>query len=257
MNHLFDLRGKNALVTGATGGLGVSIVKALAEQGANLIVSDSDTRQCDLLVEQLRSQGTMAHALPADLADSSAVDALAHRSLELVGCVDILVCNAGVQGPAGSLTQVSDSDWDKVIQINLRSTVQLCSGLIPTMASKGQGSVVLISSIAGLRGNRAIGLYGLSKAAIAQLARNLAVEWGPQGIRCNAISPGLIRTPLATRLLNDEQFMQKRLQMTPLRRVGEPHEVAGAVVFLASQAGAFVNGHNLVVDGGTMISDGS
>jgi NAD(P)-dependent dehydrogenase (short-subunit alcohol dehydrogenase family) len=257
MSGLFDLQGKTALVTGATGGLGVSIVHALAEQGANLLVSDWDTQSCEVLVQQLRSKGAVAHAISADLAEPASVDALARGALELAGGVDILVCNAGIQGPAGSLTQVSDADWEKVIQVNVRSTLQLCNALMPKMASRGQGSVVLISSIAGLRGNKAIGLYGLSKAAIAQLARNLAVEWGPQGVRCNALSPGLIRTPLATRLLNDEQFMQKRLQMTPLRRVGEPQEVAGAVVFLASQAGGFVNGHNLVVDGGTTISDGS
>jgi NAD(P)-dependent dehydrogenase (short-subunit alcohol dehydrogenase family) len=113
-----------------------------------------------------------------------------------------------------------------------------------------------MSSIAGLRGNKSIGLYGLTKAAVAQLARNLAVEWGPQGVRVNAISPGLIRTPLASGLLGNDLFMQRRLAMTPLRRVGEPHEVAGIAVMLASRAGGFITGQNLVVDGGTLISDG-
>jgi len=125
------------------------------------------------------------------------------------------------------------------------------------MAERGSGSVLLMSSIAGLRGNRSIGLYGLSKAALAQLARNLALEWGPQGVRVNAVSPGLIRTPLAAGLLADTDFMQRRLQATPLRRVGEPHEIAGVVVLLASRAGGFITGRNLVVDGGTLIHDGS
>jgi len=129
--------------------------------------------------------------------------------------------------------------------------------LIPRMAERGSGSVLLMSSIAGLRGNRSIGLYGLSKAALAQLARNLALEWGPQGVRVNAVSPGLIRTPLAAGLLADTDFMQRRLQATPLRRVGEPHEIAGVVVLLASRAGGFITGRNLVVDGGTLIHDGS
>jgi NAD(P)-dependent dehydrogenase (short-subunit alcohol dehydrogenase family) len=176
---------------------------------------------------------------------------------DAAGEVDVLVCNAGVQGPAAPIAAATDADWQQVMDINLRAAVRLTSRLIPGMAARGEGSVVLMSSIAGLRGNRAIGLYGLSKAALAQLARNLAVEWGPQGVRANAVSPGLIRTPLAEGLLADEAFMARRLQGTPLRRVGEPHEIAGVVVMLASRAGGFVTGHNLVVDGGTTIGDGS
>ena len=144
-----------------------------------------------------------------------------------------------------------------MLDINLRAAARLCAGLVPGMAARGGGSVVLMSSIAGLRGNRAIGLYGLSKAALAQLARNLAVEWGPQGVRVNAVAPGLIRTPLSASLMADEAFMARRLQATPLRRVGEPEEVAGAVVLLASRAGGFITGHTLVVDGGTTLSDGA
>jgi NAD(P)-dependent dehydrogenase (short-subunit alcohol dehydrogenase family) len=143
------------------------------------------------------------------------------------------------------------------MSINLKSALRLCSALIPDMAERGQGSVILMSSIAGLRGNKAIGLYSLSKAGLAQLARNLAVEWGPKGVRVNAISPGLIRTPLASELLKNEQFMQRRLLSTPLRRVGEPEEIAGVAVMLASRAGGFISGQNIVVDGGTIISDGN
>ena len=141
--------------------------------------------------------------------------------------------------------------------INLRSAMTLAARLAPQMAARGGGSIVLMASIAGLRGNKSIGLYGLSKAALAQLARNLAVEWGPQGVRVNAISPGLIETPLADGLMRNAAFMQRRLAMTPLRRVGQPHEVAGVAVMLASAAGGFITGQNLVVDGGTLISDGN
>jgi NAD(P)-dependent dehydrogenase (short-subunit alcohol dehydrogenase family) len=151
----------------------------------------------------------------------------------------------------------SNEDWQQVMDVNLRAAVRLSARLIPGMAARGGGSVVLMSSIAGLRGNRAIGLYGLSKAALAQLARNLAVEWGPQGVRVNAVSPGLVRTPLATQLMADEAFMKRRIQATPLRRVGEPQEIAAVVLMLASPAGGFITGQNLVVDGGTTISDGS
>ena len=255
---LFDLRDKVALVTGATGGLGQAICAALRAHGAKVLVSDHDANACAHLAQALAGDGGQALALPADLADIAGLGECAARALAWQGRVDILVCNAGVQGPAGPLAAVSDSDWQQVMDINLRSAVELTRHLLPAMAAgSGGGSVVLRSSIAGLRGNKAIGLYGLSKAALAQLARNLAVEWGPQGIRVNAISPGLIRTPLAAQLLDNADFMPRRLALTPLRRVGEPDEIAGAVVLLASPAGAFITGHNLVIDGGTTISDGN
>lgn len=257
MKNLFDLSGQVALVTGATGGLGREMVAVLAAQGARVIATDHDLARCEALAQELGTQGATVHALGADLSDADAINGLVRQAHEREPRIDILVCNAGIQGPAGPLGQVADADWQAVMQINLRSAMHLTASLMPAMAQRRQGSVVLLSSIAGLRGNGAIGLYSLTKAALAALARNLAVQWGPQGVRCNAVSPGLIRTPLATDLMANEAFMQRRLQMTPLRRVGEPHEVAGAVAFLASAAGAFVNGHNLVVDGGTTITDGS
>lgn len=250
---LFDLSGRTALVTGAAQGLGLAIVHALASQGARVLVSDLDAAACRRTTDALKAGGHDAVPLPADLADAAEIERLCGGA----GAVDVLVCNAGIQGPAGPLAAATDAHWQRVLDINLRSAVRLTTLLVPGMARRGEGSVVLLSSIAGLRGNAAIGLYGLSKAALAQLARTLAVEWGPHGVRVNAVSPGLIRTPLAQPLIADAGFMQRRLQATPLRRVGEPHEVAGVVVMLASRAGGFITGHNLVVDGGTTISDGS
>jgi NAD(P)-dependent dehydrogenase (short-subunit alcohol dehydrogenase family) len=257
MGRLFDLTGQTALVTGGTQGLGLAIAEALAEQGARVIVSDLDVAACERVAAGLRSRGLLVEGLAADLAHGAEVERLAALVQATFGGIDILVSNAGIQGPSGPLAAATDDDWQRVIEVNLRAAARLTSHLIPPMAARRGGSVVLMSSIAGLRGNGAIGLYGLSKAALAQLARNLAVEWGPQGVRVNAVSPGLIRTPLATGLLGDEAFMARRLQATPLRRVGEPQEIAGVVVMLASQAGGFITGQNLVVDGGTTISDGS
>jgi NAD(P)-dependent dehydrogenase (short-subunit alcohol dehydrogenase family) len=257
VGQLFDLSGQTALVTGATQGLGLAIAEVLAEQGACVIVSDLDEAACERVSAGLRSRGMRVECIAADLAHGAEVERLAAQAQAAFGGIDILVSNAGIQGPRGPLAAATDDDWQHVIEVNLRAAVRLTTHLIPAMAARGGGSVVLMSSIAGLRGNGAIGLYGLSKAALAQLARNLAVEWGPQGVRVNAVSPGLIRTPLAAGLLGDEAFMARRLQATPLRRVGEPKEIAGVVVMLASRAGGFITGQNLVVDGGTTISDGS
>lgn len=254
---LFDLTGQRALVTGATGGLGRAMVDALASHGAQVVASDRDAHACEATANAWRAQGLNVQARPADLLDMDDVNRLADAVLNEHGGVDVIVHNAGIQGPAGPMGNVSVDDWDAVMTVNLRSAHVLTSRLVPAMAGRGGGSVVLLSSIAALRGNRSIGLYGLSKAALSQMARNLAVEWGPSGVRVNAIAPGLIRTPLASGLMADSTFMGRRLALTPLRRVGEPHEVAGVVLMLAGKAGGFITGQTLVVDGGTLISDGN
>jgi NAD(P)-dependent dehydrogenase (short-subunit alcohol dehydrogenase family) len=252
---LFDLRGRVALVTGAAQGLGRAIAAALGAHGAAVVLADLDARACEAAAAELRAEGVDTLAVPCDVGDAAAVGRLADIAAGWRGRLDVLVCNAGIQGPAGPLAAVADADWDRVFEVNLRGAARLANRILPVMAVQGGSSVVFMSSIAGLRGNRAIGLYGMSKAALSQLARNLAVEWGPQGIRVNAIAPGLIRTPLASELLASDAFMQRRLAMTPLRRVGEPHEIAGVAVMLASPAGGFITGQTLVVDGGTLVSD--
>lgn len=253
---LFDLQGQVALVTGAAQGLGLAIAQALAAQGAAVVLADRDEARCEAASVALREAGHDTLALRCDVGQPADVARLAEATLAWRGRLDTLVCNAGIQGPAAALAEVSDEDWQRVFEVNLRGAARLTGALLPAMAGQGGGSVVLLSSIAGLRGNKSIGLYGLSKAALAQLARNLAVEWGPRGVRVNAVSPGLIRTPLSSALMDDDAFMERRLALTPLRRVGEPHEVAGVVAMLASRAGGFITGQNLVVDGGTLISDG-
>jgi NAD(P)-dependent dehydrogenase (short-subunit alcohol dehydrogenase family) len=253
---LFDLQGQVTLVTGAAGGLGEAIALAFAAHGADLVLSDRHAETLDAVAARCRAAGVRAQTLVADLGDAAEARSLGTRAAGVFGRIDTLVCNAGMQGPAGPLLDASQEDWNQVFQVNLASAHALCAALVPGMAQRGTGSVILLASIAALRGNRAIGLYGLTKAALAQLARNLAVEWGPQGVRANAIAPGLIRTPLAAGLIADDAFMARRLATTPLRRVGEPHEVAGVAVMLAAAAGAFITGQTLVVDGGTLVSDG-
>jgi NAD(P)-dependent dehydrogenase (short-subunit alcohol dehydrogenase family) len=165
------------------------------------------------------------------------------------GGIDVLVCNAGITGRPGPMHEVDFDDYERVMRINLRSIVVLTKLALPVMAASGGGSVIMLGSLSALRGNGAISSYALAKAALAQLTRNLAVQWGPKAIRVNTLSPGL--------LLANPAVRARRMQMTPLRRPGEPIEVAGAAVFLASAAASFVTGHNLVVDGGTVITDGS
>lgn len=254
---LFALDGQVALVTGAAGGLGRAIALAYAQHGARLVLSDRAGDGLREIAAQCAALGTAVHTVAADLAEPAQVQTLAEQAQAAFGSIDLLVCNAGMQGAAGPLLAVQAEDWARVFQVNLASAHALCAALAPAMGARGHGRVVLMASIAALRGNGAIGLYGMSKAALAQMARNLAVEWGPRGVCVNAIAPGLVRTPLADGLMADAAFMARRLAATPLRRVGEPHEVAGVAVMLASAAGGFITGQTLVVDGGTLISDGS
>ena len=254
---LFDLTGKVALVTGSTRGIGRAIVEQLCRAGASCLVSSEDRQAVTETSEELLSQGFTVASQVCDVTDPAALAALVDRAVAEYGGLDVLVCNAGITGKAGPITALEEADYRRVFDINLHSMVTLANDAYPHLRARGGGSVILIASISALRGNAGINAYALAKAGVAQLARNLAVQWGPDNIRANAISPGLIRTELSAPLLSDASFMEKRMQMTPLRRPGEMTEIAGAAHFLASAAGAFVNGHNLVVDGGTTITDGS
>ena len=253
--NMFDLTGRRALVTGGTQGIGRAIVELFEEAGARLIVASKDRPACGPAQAEVRTFADKADFIICDLTQDPELEALAAHAISQK--VDILVCNAGISGPAGPLHELGPSDYHHLFSLNLHSVVKLTSRVVPAIAANGGGSVILMSSIAGLRGNKSIGAYGIAKAGIAQLARNLAVEWGPQNVRVNSISPGLIRTPFAAPILTDERYLERRLQLTPLRRVGDPSEVAAAALFLASRGGAFVTGHNLVVDGGTTITDGN
>jgi NAD(P)-dependent dehydrogenase (short-subunit alcohol dehydrogenase family) len=249
---MFDLTGKIAIITGSTRGIGLAVAEGMIAAGANVVISSENAEDTARVAGELGALG-----IAADVTDRPALQSLVDGTIATLGGIDILVCNAGVTGMPGPFAGIEMDDFDRVMALNLRSQVELCNLALPHIAAQGGGSAILMSSLSGLRGNGAINAYALSKAGVAQLARNLAVEWGPRDVRVNAISPGFIRTELSAPLLANEAFMARRMAMTPLRRPGEVQEVAGAAVFLASPAGAFVTGHNLVVDGGTMITDGS
>jgi NAD(P)-dependent dehydrogenase (short-subunit alcohol dehydrogenase family) len=245
---MFSLEGKVAIITGSTRGIGRGIAEAFIAAGATVVVSSESTDDTERAAAELGVTG-----IKCDVSITTELEALVAGTLAAHGGIDILVCNAGITDKRGD---TSVDDFDRVMTVNLRSQVALTSLALPHIADR-QGSVILIASISGIRGNAAINAYALAKAGVVQLARNIAVQWGPKGVRANAISPGLIRTELIANLPQDSDFMVRRMQMTPLRRMGTVEEIGGTAVFLASKAGGFVNGHNLVADGGTVITDGS
>ncbi|PVZ42516.1 SDR family NAD(P)-dependent oxidoreductase [Pseudomonas sp. CC120222-01a] len=257
MSELFSLHGRVALITGATRGIGYAIALEYGRAGARLAISGETAEECQAAVSALALEGFEVAGFPADLSDHHAVHSLSCAVLKHYGQVDVLVCNAGVAPHMGPIATASDKDWELTLSVNLRSALWLTSALLPGMAEIGGGSVIFMASIAGVRGNKGLGLYGLSKAGLAQLARNLAVEWGPSNIRVNAISPGVIQTDFARSLTDNLEIMKRRLALTPLRRVGCPEEVAAIALLLAAPGGAFISGQNIIVDGGTTIGDGN
>jgi NAD(P)-dependent dehydrogenase (short-subunit alcohol dehydrogenase family) len=254
-SSLFDLTGKVALITGAHRGIGYAIAEEMGRAGAVVAICSNDATGVADAAQRLLDAGIRAIGIACDVGLDADLDRLVAETEAAFGPIGILVCNAGINPHFGPMADATDDEYDAIMRINLRSAVQLTNRVAPGMAERRDGAVILTSSLSGLRGNARIGVYALSKAALAQHARNLAVELGPRNVRVNAISPGLIRTEFATPILGNEEGLKKRLEKTPLRRVGEAREIAGAAVFLASAAGAFVTGHNLVVDGGTLISD--
>jgi NAD(P)-dependent dehydrogenase (short-subunit alcohol dehydrogenase family) len=242
---LFSLSGKRVLVTGGTSGIGLAIALSFQAAGAQVTVASNRQEDCDAA----RARGL--EALCMNLGDRVASEALA----EAVGPVEIVVANAGIEGPVGATGACEEEAYLRTFDINLHAAYWLVAALSQTMGKGGR--IILMSSLSALRGNGKIGAYAMTKAALAQLARNLAVELGPRGITANAIAPGLIETPFSKALMANADFMERRLAATPLRRVGQPEESAAAALFLAGPGGGFTTGQLLVVDGGTAISDGS
>ena len=251
MPSLFDLAGKVAVVTGSSKGIGRAIAERLAEHGARVVVSSRKEDACETVAAGIRARGGEALVVPCHIARKEDLQALVDRTVAHWGGIDVLVCNAAVNPYLGPAAGASDEVYERIMGANVRSNFWLCNMVLPQMAARGGGSVIIISSIGGLRGSAQLGLYAISKAADMQLARNICVEWGPKNIRANAIAPGLVRTDFARALWEDPVLYRKRTRDTPLQRIGEPDEIAGAAVFLASPAGSFVTGQTIVIDGGT------
>lgn len=249
----FDLTGKVALVTGSTRGIGLAIAEEFARRGARVVVSSRKPEACERARLRIVEAGGEAIGVPCNVSDKAQLQALVDAAIGTWGGIDVLVCNAATNPYFGPLSGIGDDAYDKIMSTNVRSNLWLCNIVLPQMAARGGGAVVILSSIAGIKGTRWLGAYGISKAAGAQLARNLAVEWGHKNVRVNCLAPGIIRTDFAKALYENPAVSAKAVAMVPLGRLGDPEDVAGAAVFLASRAGAYVSGQTLVIDGGTTI----
>lgn len=247
---LFDLTGKVAIVTGSSRGIGRAIALRLAEHGARVVVSSRKAEACEPVAREIRDAGGEAIVVPANISHKDQLQALVERTIAHWGTIDVLVCNAAVNPYYGPAAGISDEAFDRVMGSNVRSSFWLCNMALPHMADKDDASVIVVSSIGGLRGSATLGVYCISKAADMQLVRNLAVEWGARRVRANCIAPGLVRTDFAKALWSDPVLLAKRVKDSPLARIGEPDEIAGAAVYLAAPASRFMTGQTLVIDGG-------
>jgi len=254
MSTPFDLTDKVAVVTGSSRGIGRSIAETMARMGAKVVISSRKAEACEPVAAGIRDKGGKAAVIACNISRRNEVEALIRGAEETLGPIDILVCNAAVNPYYGPLGEITDDAFDKIMGVNVKSNLWLCSLAIPGMAARGGGAVVIVSSIAGIRGTEMIGAYGISKAADFALCRNLAVEWGPKNVRVNCIAPGLVKTDFARALWEDEKALERRNRATPLRRIGAPDEIGGVAAFLASPAASFITGQVIVADGGVTIA---
>ena len=258
MSGLFDLTGKVAIVTGSSRGIGKAIAEALAAHGAKVVISSRKQDACDEVAAEINEKygENKAIAVAASISDKAALEHLVTATRAMFGKIDILVCNAASNPYYGPMAGISDEQFRKILDNNVLASHWLIAMAAPEMLEREEGSIIIVSSIGGLTSSTMIGAYNISKAADFQLARNLAAEFGPKQVRVNCIAPGLIKTDFARALWENPDTLKAVTRGTPLRRIGEPHEIAGAAVYLASPASTFMTGQVMVVDGGSTIGIG-
>jgi NAD(P)-dependent dehydrogenase (short-subunit alcohol dehydrogenase family) len=255
--NLFDLSGKVAIVTGSSRGIGRAIAEALADHGAKVVISSRKAEACAEAADAINAKHPgAAIVVPANISSKEQLQNLVDETRAQLGRIDVLVCNAASNPYYGPMAGIRDEQFRKILDNNVIANHWLIQMAAPEMLERGEGSIVIVSSIGGLKGSPVIGAYNISKAADFQLARNLAQEFGPRQVRVNCIAPGLVRTDFARALWENPDTLKMVTSMTPLQRIGEPHEIAGAAVFLASPASTFVTGQAIVVDGGSTVGVG-
>ena len=250
----FRLDNKVAIITGASRGIGRSIAIAYARYGAKVIVSSRKIDACEEVVDEIRSLGGEATATVANISDKSSLEDLVRFSVATYGGIDILVCNAASNPFYGELKDIPDEAFEKILKNNILSNHWLSALVSPHMSHSGGGSILIVSSIAGLKGSPGLGAYAVSKAADMQLIRNLAIELGDKHIKVNGIAPGLIKTDFAKALWEDSKIRGHYEEQTALKRLGDPDDIAGIALFLASEASAYITGQTIVADGGITIT---
>ncbi len=253
---LFDLDGQVAVITGGSRGIGRAIAERMAEAGASVVVSSRKIGACEEVAAGIEAKGGKAMAVACNVTHIDRLRNLVDETERAWGKVDCLIGNAAVNPHYGPMTTIGESAFEKIVNCNIRANLWLSKMVLPGMAERKSGAIVFLSSIAGLKGTDDIGMYGVSKAAGIAMARNLAVRWGEHNIRVNTIAPGLVRTDFARALWEDPDRLAEVEARYPLRRIGEPDDIAGVAVFLASEAGRFITGQTIVVDGGSTIVAG-
>ena len=252
--QLFDLSGKVAIVTGSSRGIGRAIAEAFAEAGARVVISARNLDPCEEVVAAIREQGGEAMAVTARISDKAQIENLVAKTRQAWGHVDILVCNAAVNPHYGSLEQLTDELFERMMVNNVLSNLWLSRLVAPDMRARRDGAIIYIISTAALRASTMLGMYGVTKSADYALCRNLAAEWGPDNVRVNCIAPSVVTTQFARVLYDDPARRAAREAGTLLRRLGEPEDIAGVALMLASRAGAYITGQTIVVDGGTTVA---
>jgi len=253
--ELFDLTGKAAIVTGSTKGIGKAIAERLAEHGAKVVISSRKANACEDVAAEINAKHPgAAIAVPANISSKDDLERLVAETRAAFGKIDILICNAASNPYYGPMAGISDDQFRKILENNVIANHWLIGFAAPQMIARKDGAIIIVSSVGGIKASAVIGAYNISKAADFQLARNLALEFGPHNIRVNCIAPGLVKTDFARALWENPATLKATNERTPLGRIGEPDEIAGAAVFLASRAGAFMTGQAIVIDGGATIT---
>ena len=253
---LFNLKNKSILITGSSKGIGKAIAYQCAEHGAKVIISSRKLDICEQTADEINTKlgSEVAYAIPANISDDDQLENLVNETRKKIGKIDVLICNAATNPFMGSMLDMPIEKFDKVMHNNIRSNQVLCNLVLPEMISKEDGSIIIISSIAAIKGSPILGAYNISKAADVMIVKNIAAEFGHKNIRANSIAPGLIKTDFAKALWENPDILKTVLSSTPMQRIGVPDEIAGVAVMLASDAGNYINGQTIVVDGGTTIT---
>jgi len=252
--NMFDMKGKVAIVTGSSRGIGRAIAEAFAEAGAKVVISSRKAEACEEVAKGIRDKGGEAIVIPAHIGSTEDMQNLVDKTIAEWGQIDILVPNAAINPVYGPMNDLDDAVFDKMLITNVRVINTLCKMVLPGMAERGGGTVVVISSVAAIKGSTTLGAYGVTKAADAAIVRALALEWGPKNIRVNAIGPGLVKTDFAKALWTDPGRMERINNQNPLRRMGKPEEIAGTALWLATPASGYVTGQLIIADGGQSIA---